>query len=182
MKLIESTRSRILLFLTVGPLFGWVLFVSAIHTSPEHWTRPRIFHEPFDQEFESQIVLSRTAVSADDVPKKIIPSGNGAYWFGVHYPDRTQSQGDPWNTRIMVYNERGYLVQLELKRIHYCRDIEWINEKLLKVRVWWGRVVATDLILDVEKEKFVYQEMVHGGSIPFQQYQEAKEKGFTPDK
>ncbi len=50
--------------------------------------------------------------------------------------------------------------------------MSWINEKLLCIRVWWGRICGTDLIFNVEQERFIYREMVWDGGIPYYQIQE----------
>jgi hypothetical protein len=41
------------------------------------------------------------------------------------------------------------------------------------MRAWWGRIAATDLIYDVERERFVYSEALTDGSLAFQQYRES---------
>jgi hypothetical protein len=38
-------------------------------------------------------------------------------------------------------------------------QVHWLNEKLLYGSVWWGRVLATDFIFDVEGKAFLYKEM-----------------------
>jgi len=49
-----------------------------------------------------------------------------------------------------------------------------INEKLIFIRVWWGRVVGSDFIFDAEAGRFIHEEMVNDGTILFQQTQQAK--------
>jgi len=44
-------------------------------------------------------------------------------------------------------------------------SVQWLNEKLLFSRVWWGRIYSTDFILNVEKEQFIYREMAHYGEM-----------------
>ncbi len=43
--------------------------------------------------------------------------------------------------------------------------LQWLNEKLLYGSVWWGRIVATDFIFDVERKTFIYREMADYGAI-----------------
>jgi hypothetical protein len=142
------------------------------HTSPDRWKEPRLYHCPFDEEFASRISLGRCAVP-DTLPERHM-AGNQAYWFATISPDRTKPV--PWNTEVLVYDERDYLVRIQLRDVHYCGDIGWVNEKLLRIRVWWGRICGTDLIVDVEREQIIYKEMVWGGAIAFEQFQEAKKK------
>jgi hypothetical protein len=140
------------------------------HTSPDQWSEPRVFHCPFDEQFASRISLDRCAAPTR-LPERHM-SANKAYWFATILPDRTK--GGPWNTDVLVFTERDYLLRIRLRDIHYCRDIGWVNEKLVRIRVWWGRICATDLIVDVEQERIIYREMVWDGGIAFQQFQEAK--------
>ena len=100
-----------------------------------------------------------------------IPSPNNAYSFMVLKADT--SRPGPWDSVITIDNERPRSLQL-LLRDHgsYEITVKWINEKLLFVRVWWGRVLGTDLVLDVEKECLVSKEMVNDGVIPFQQWKQ----------
>jgi hypothetical protein len=165
--------------------FFWLLTFSTVvavgahwqwHTSPDRWKDARLYHCPFDEEFASRISLGRCAVP-DTLPERHMAS-NQAYWFATILPDRTKS--GPWNTDVLVSTERDYLVAIRFRDIHYCQDIGWVNEKLLRIRVWWGRICATDLIVDVERERVIYKEMVWDGSIAFQQFQEAKKKS-QPD-
>jgi hypothetical protein len=41
------------------------------------------------------------------------------------------------------------------------------------MRPWWGRIAATDIIYDVEKEKVIYAEFVRDGYIAHQQFLES---------
>jgi hypothetical protein len=41
----------------------------------------------------------------------------------------------------------------------------WINEKLLFVQVWWGRMASTDLIFDVNQGTIIYNEFAHYGEL-----------------
>ncbi len=44
-------------------------------------------------------------------------------------------------------------------------QVQWLNEKLLFVEVWWGRIASTDLILDVSTKTFLYREMAEYGEM-----------------
>ena len=131
------------------------------HTSPDKWEEARVFHRPFDPQYASRIGLDRCPVPA------VLPAqqmaANDAYWFAVVLPDRTKP--GPWNTDVLIHIERDYLVKLQFREIHYCGDIVWVSEKLLRVRVWWGRICGTDVIVDVEQEQIIYREMVWDGEM-----------------
>jgi hypothetical protein len=49
----------------------------------------------------------------------------------------------------------------------------WLNEKLVFVRVAWGRIAFSDLIFDVEKRELVFHEEARYGQLAFEQYQQA---------
>ena len=99
-------------------------------------------------------------------------SPNDAYFYMVQFSDTMQPS--PWQFLVSIDNERDGFFQILFKNVHSYTDIKWINEKLLFIRVWWGRVLGTDLIVDVEKETIIYKEMVNGGNIPFQQWQQTE--------
>ena len=48
-----------------------------------------------------------------------------------------------------------------------------MNEKLIFVRPWWGRMAATDLLFDVEREEVISAESVTDGSLAYRQYRES---------
>ena len=45
----------------------------------------------------------------------------------------------------------------------------WVNEKLVLVRVWWGRVLGADLLVDAERGEIAWRDTVRGGDAPFEQ-------------
>ncbi len=149
------------------------------HSNPEGWTEPRLYHSPPLSEHEKRILQTRIALGRipDAAPRgERFPSPNKAYFYTVAEPD-TLVPG-PWNTVLSVDNERQGLLEVTI-RDHRSLGVraEWISEKLLFIRIWWGRVLGTDLILDVESESILYREMVHDGGIPFEQSRQEKGKG-----
>jgi hypothetical protein len=145
------------------------------HTPTACWAVPREYHERYTGSFAKGLIDLAKHVRVESVPLSDpptrTPSPNGAYWFAEELPDFTRP--GPWTTRLLVFNERRTLAQLSFID-HANGDIRanWVNEKLLFVRVWWGRIVATDLIFDVEKGRFVYREVLWHGLIAFQQWEE----------
>jgi hypothetical protein len=158
------------------PIHAFLLFVllavlacaaAEWHTSPDQWKEPRLYHRPFEEQFASRIALEHCSMEA--VPGREL-SPNHAYWFALIRPDQTKN--GPWDSDILVFTERESLLRIRLRDILECHEVGWVNEKLLRIRVWWGRICATDLIVDVEQEQIIYKEMVWDGVIPFQQFQE----------
>jgi hypothetical protein len=152
---------------------------SALAESPhypilEKWTGPRVYHAPFWPKFADRIVVGPGVVEPDSIRHdRRVYSPNKAFWYVITSPDFTKP--GPWSTQFHIYNDRDRLFQLALRdHGNSAGQAKWINEKLLYVQVWWGRIVGSYVILDVEKETILAQEMVHYGGLLFQQYQRSK--------
>ena len=81
-------------------------------------------------------------------------------------PDFTQP--GPYNTDIAVSGTTAHPVNLTLEfKDHANNDVTpiWLNEKLLFIRVWWGRIVSTDMVLDIETGKFLYAQEANYWSL-----------------
>jgi hypothetical protein len=114
------------------------------------------------------------AEDIEDIEGEKVVSPNKAYWYVLTISDTTKP--GPFSGTVHVYNERDYLIQIQLLDIKSgALTASWINEKLIHMRVWLGRVLGFDVVFDVEKEQIVYREMVNWGGIAFQQWQQAKE-------
>ena len=144
------------------------------HTSPDKWKEPRSFHAPFDKKYENRIRI--TKVKFTEKASNKIFSPNKAYWFAVNLPD-TGKPG-PWSAQIIVFNERDYFTKIKIidYAATYSVNTKWINEKLLYVQFWFGRIMGAYFIFDVEKEKILMKEMVWDGHQAFQQFKQGKEK------
>jgi hypothetical protein len=137
------------------------------HTTPDKWKEARTYHGPFYQRYEARLELGHSDLGSATGERTMSP--NRAYWFVLAERDRMRS-GD---ANLYIYNERDSLVRLLIKDYRSV-EANWINEKLLYIEIWWGRVLGTYLILDVEQEKIVTREMVHDGGIAFMQWQQAR--------
>ncbi|MGE0268161.1 MAG: hypothetical protein AB7S78_06885 [Candidatus Omnitrophota bacterium] len=146
--------------------------MTAWHTPPDRWENPRIFHSEFQTAFEDRVVI-RTGRWPESAAEPVW-SPNGAYRLVTVPPDF--SREGPWNTRIYIDHERGSVLVVEIKdHNQWMPQVEWINEKLVYVSVWWGRILGSYFIIDVEQEKIIAKEMIHDGQIAYQQYQSAGE-------
>ena len=182
-----STSTRI-----AGVCLVLPFFISAdetnwqFHTTPDKWKDPRIFQTPFDREYESRVAISHEELTTDCELKILSP--NKAYWFEIKPDEGYETWTSPTSgvrfhissadAPIYVFNEHDRLIKILLKD-HYPNfllDVYWINQKLLYIKVWWGRVLGSCFIFDVEKESFIYREMVNDGNLPFQQWQQGKQK------
>jgi hypothetical protein len=156
------------------------VFSQQWHTTPDKWKEPRMFHSEFDKNYENRIRISHAQIDkkilSEQNTKERNYSPNKAYWFVVYSPD-TMKPG-PWSTEINIFNERDYIVKIELvdHAATYMTTTKWINEKLLYVEFCWGRILGTYFIFDVENEKIIIKEMVYDGGIAFQQWQQIRQK------
>jgi len=141
------------------------------HTSPQRWTQSRVYHSEFGNEFKDNIVLQKGEFPTQGLVSVVSP--NRAYRYFVHQPDYLKA--GPWSTSLYIDNETEALFIIKIKdHNNWGIEANWINEKLLYVSVWWGRIVGSYFIVDVEKEEIIQSEMIHDGTIVYQQYQQGR--------
>ncbi|MBN1974807.1 MAG: hypothetical protein JW787_14295 [Sedimentisphaerales bacterium] len=141
------------------------------HTEPDKWEEPRIFQTPFDDHWADRISIKQIPMKESQSDKVL--SSNKAYWFSVIEPNSISSAIR--DAQINIYNERDYILCINLLQLnHYQITTNWVNEKIVYIRAWWGRVLGFDLLFDVEKEMFIYKENVNDGGIPYSQWQQVK--------
>lgn len=83
----------------------------------------------------------------------------GSQWLVEEKPDTMHSS--PWNTRLYIFNsaETNRCIRIDLlDHADYEIRHAWLNEKMLFVRVPWGRIAWTDFILNTETLHFAYIE------------------------
>jgi len=82
-----------------------------------------------------------------------------------------------WKARptgqVTIFAEKDHLVDIEFVELFGLSDVRWLNEKLILMLVWWGRMAATDLIFDVEREKIISSWSVTDGTLAYRQYLES---------
>ncbi|MBT64263.1 MAG: hypothetical protein CML13_13745 [Puniceicoccaceae bacterium] len=130
------------------------------------WNKPRNFHVAFEDQFTDQIKIIEIKNLA---PSKAAEySKNEAYWFELEpLNEKTNEQ------RISVSADGLATISLKDTYPNFPTQAHWINEKLIFIRVSWGRIVGTDLIFDTEKKEFIHREMVYDGTILYQQTRQA---------
>ncbi len=149
-------------------------------TSPEHWDEPRMFHHAFDAWYESRLVVE-PAQSAEGDLRLVSP--NGGYAIVVVAADWESENGELQSRAfvpdLLLHIDRELESPLAIRLLdrypNFYVSVRWVSEKLVFVRVWWGRVLGTDAILDVESGRFVYREMVQSGIGAFLQHQHLRE-------
>jgi hypothetical protein len=130
---------------------------------PDCWTEIRTYQTDGDDwNWQSRTRIEGVALGK---PEKAVPSLNGVYYFAISEPGTS-------NSSVLVYSEKSHLTRISFGEAKSIGNVSWINERLLYMRIWWGRVAATDLVFDVEKESVVHAESVHWGQDVFEQYRE----------
>lgn len=130
---------------------------------PDCWTEPRMIHENESRyDWRSRTTIERVQASA---PNNKSLSPNGAYYYSVSSEAPSMS--------VLIFAEKEHLVRISFANSRGLTDVKWINEKLLYLRAWWGRIAATDLVFDVEQERVVLAESVTDGQIAMEQARES---------
>jgi hypothetical protein len=135
---------------------------------------PVNFHLPFDKTFKGRVERRETSPSSSGPADSAVFSVNKVYWFRLSSLDQKTT-----DVEIRVSNQKSELILLvKDSYLNFPPEVKWVNEKLLFIRVWWGRVLGSDFIYDVETGRFVYDEMVHDGTLLLQQAKQAAEGGL----
>ena len=137
---------------------------------PVCWKEPRIYHPgsalaDFERMAKQALKLERVTGA---IPKSATLSPNGAYAF--HRSEQAQ-KAPPGAThvRLLVFTEKPELLRLDVSGVQNLGDAKWLNEKLIYLRVWLGRLGGVDVILDVERDRFVLLEPMADGRLAWEQ-------------
>lgn len=122
----------------------------------------QVHYGPPGEAYRSRVRLERMPATAS--PRRAAPAGaivspQGTVWFALAEPEFTRP--GPWRTVLTVTPRSAVapgLVATFADHASYGVKAHWLNEKLLFVEAWWGRVLATNLVLDVENGRVVYAE------------------------
>jgi hypothetical protein len=93
-------------------------------------------------------------------------SPHGTVSYFIRAPDFMKR--GPWTTTVYVMGNEVRPVRLAVRFSSHANGgvrASWINEKLIALQVWRGRIASTDLILDVDTQQFIYQEAANYGIL-----------------
>ena len=154
-----SLLAGIFVLLTIGP----VSYTAEHQSSDDCREYDQVFYEdPGDYSSKRiKIILLKTGAEELRDLSDLIPnrSPQGTKAFLIRKPDYMKK--GPWNTDLYIFGNKAIPIQLKVtfsEHASYGIRPQWINEKLLSISVSWGRIVSTDIILDVESGEFVYIE------------------------
>jgi len=122
-------------------------------------------------QIKDRIVIKRgdakAANAARRAPLEWTASGQGTAKFAVVEKPKFAEEG-PWTTKVRVVGNKARPIDWAIEfRGHWNDDVklQWINEKLLFFKVWWGRLLATDMILNIDTGEPIYVEEANYHSI-----------------
>lgn len=131
--------------------------------APDCWSKTRVVHGVADYEAQWKDNV-RVDLRIGPAIEGGMKSRNGGYQF------LTEKSGT--ETRIRIHVEKPKQVLIRVTHAMSLQDVQWVNEKLLSGRIWWGQVAATDFIFDVESASFVWHQSATESSIAMHQYRE----------
>jgi hypothetical protein len=149
-------RMRVLCLVKTFVLFAFLCCPVASVTAQKPCEEPRVTygaHQPSGSEFQ----IAKAPPMLKPQTGTLKKSTHEARWLYQDDPDFTKN--GPWSTTITVGDHNGASWLLTFPQ-HGNEAIQsdWLNEKLLFLRVWLGRLVSLDMILDVDKGVLIYSE------------------------
>ncbi len=132
------------------------------HTSPGRWTEPRMYHlGPPPAELANRVHLRVVDEPASAAADELEPRN----------PD-TSAEG-PWHASLTIPLENGRALELRLENVAGPINPGRVSDTLVFVRVPWGRIAFSDLLIETRHGELVFHELLLDGQIAFEQYQEA---------
>jgi len=156
----SSSITLLLVLLLFSPVLGFCQKPVFAECSGRHVT-----YEPFDQHFSAKMRVQSAPLNSQ---------GKGVEQFS---PQRSRfavvqktdfNKPGPWATEIWIRDVQGEKAPLLLSFTDHANggvEIHWINEKLIYGSVWWGRIVSTDFVFDIDNQSFIYHEMANYGEL-----------------
>lgn len=129
------------------------------------------YSNPSAVPLDGRVVVKKLAVRPDAVLASPDPE------FQPFSPQRTAAfnrvrvadtgKPGPWNNSIQVFSIQGKPIawQIDANDLRDNAGIRWLNEDLLFFRIWWGRIVSTDLIFQLSTGKFIYAQEANYGLL-----------------
>ncbi|MEM6432180.1 MAG: hypothetical protein AAF708_23280, partial [Deinococcota bacterium] len=67
----------------------------------------------------------------------------------------------PWHSTLFIQQGDKVLSLYVHNHANVAPQATWVNDELLHVRLWWGRAVGSELLIDVTRNDFLYRRMVY---------------------
>lgn len=154
-----------------GSLFAILALLNACATNPAPGGNtvgvspapPVVTYSTPDPALLARIAVAFVQSSADTrplfatMPTERAPFGSRA--VVIQHADTTRPA--PWTTRVIVQDTPDARKALHVEiRDHATYGVShlWLNDRLLFLRVWWGRIVSTDLVVNAETGRIIHAE------------------------
>ena len=101
-------------------------------------------------------------VSGKDLQRS--PQGTASYV--LREPDTTKP--GPWTSLVEVFGNEARPIHLRIRLTDHLSGgvrVHWLNEELLWLQMWRGRIVSTDMILNVDSGQFIYEQDANYNSL-----------------
>lgn len=135
--------------------------------TPSPCQNQNVHYRSDPKSIEKKIHVTRSvSFTMTPTSTKRVTSPQGTRWFVEVDPDYMSSK-TPWSTTLHIGStgsDKGFL-EASFTDHGNTFAAHWINEKLLFVQVWWGRLASSDLILDVDSGRFIHDEFAHYGEL-----------------
>ena len=147
------------LFSTSATAKGW------LGAPPDCWKEPRNYHQKSDtSKWRDRVELELVENPADKIEGANLSPNNG-YFFSL--------SGERPVFKLLIESEQEDALRITFSETNGINDVRWINENLIFVRAWWGRIAATDFIIDTEQQKIIHHQAVTDGHLFFNQFKGA---------
>lgn len=71
------------------------------------------------------------------------------------------------NEAVQIFTLSGKSAAWEIRTfdVHDSAELLWLNDELIFMRIWWGRIRSTDLIFQIKSGKFIYAKDASYGEL-----------------
>ncbi len=123
----------------------------------------RITYDTPSKELQANIQITAAA------PLQPFPNGlwhrspNGTQTFVEVDPDYMHT--GPWTTTLYVGHAGASKPDSEVRVANHGNTFSalWINEELIYIQVWWGRIAASELVLNINSRHPIYNQLANYG-------------------
>lgn len=143
------------LFITIIAL-GFICSPPLRSMAQDDNAEPRYVYRPFDDEFERRMDVTIVPSIPSASPEAVLAM-HGEGWIDIKHPDF--SKGGPWITSINISSTFGARRISLIDHAAYNSTAWWVTDKLVGIRVWWGRLVGTVAVYDIENNSWPHREM-----------------------
>jgi hypothetical protein len=120
----------------------------------------KVQYSAFDPSYSNRILVESVDIS-EKLPRGMMKQYSPQHTSWQARVEPNYANEGPWTTTIYLDLQEAQ-PPLKITFVNHANggaEIQWMNEKLIFGRVWWGRIVSTDFIFDASTREFIYREM-----------------------